>query len=204
MARSERSSGENPHATLHSALARRRPAGKLGGNVVDGTIAQRPALWRTILIGRKPLHTLVRIILLVAVCTVLRVYVLWPVRVHGPSMMPTYRENQVSVVNHLAYHWNTPQRGDVVAIRFSGPSVLLMKRVVGLPGETIAFDDGKLLINGIELEEPYVKHPCRWDMPPAKLDPDEYFVVGDNRAMRIEDHEFGRAPRDRIMGKVLL
>ena len=119
-------------------------------------------------------------------------------------MMPTYRENQISVVNHLAYRWSEPQRGDVVAIRFSGPSILLMKRVVALPGETVAFSDGRLFVNGVEMVEPYVKNPCRWNMPPEKLDPGEYFVVGDNRIMRIEDHEFGSAARNRIMGKVLL
>ena len=156
------------------------------------------------MIGRNPFHTFIRIVLLVAVCAVLRAFIFWPIRVQGVSMIPTYRENQISVVNHLAYRWGEPRRGDVIAIRFSGPSILLMKRVVGLPGETVAFNNGKLLINGMELEEPYVKNPCLWEMPPEKLDPDEYFVVGDNRVMRIEDHEFGRAPRNRIMGKVLL
>jgi len=156
------------------------------------------------LIGREPRHTLVRVTLLVATCFVLRAYVLWPIRVFGPSMMPTYRENQINVVNHLAYRWSEPRRGDVVAIRFSGPSVLLMKRVVGMPGETVAFESGRLLINGSELPEPYVKNPCHWEMPPQTLSANEYFVVGDNRIMLIEDHEFGRAARDRIIGKVLL
>jgi len=156
------------------------------------------------LIGRNPAHTLIRIIMLVVTCAVLRWFVLWPIRVQGPSMMPTYHQNQISVVNHLAYRWADPKRGDVVAIRFSGPSILLMKRVVGLPGETVAFNNGRLLINGEELAEPYVKNPCHWNMSPEKLDPDAYFVVGDNRVMRIEDHEFGSASRGRIMGKVLL
>ena len=156
------------------------------------------------MIGRNPIHTLFRIVLLVATCAVLRLFVLWPIRVQGPSMMPTYHENQISVVNHLAYRWSEPKRGDVVAIRFSGPSILLMKRVVGLPGETVAFHNGRLHINGVELTETYVRNPCRWNLPPERLNPDEYFVVGDNRVMRIEDHELGSASRERIMGKVLL
>jgi len=119
-------------------------------------------------------------------------------------MMPTYRDNQINVVNHLAYRGREPQRGDVVAIRFAGPRMLLMKRVVGLPGETVAFDSGKLLINGIPVDEPYVKFSCRWNRASEKIGEDEYFVVGDNRVMNMEDHEFGRATRDRIMGKVLL
>lgn len=171
---------------------------------MDGNITQKPPWWRTILIGRNPIHTIIRIILVVTLCAVLRAFVFWPVRVQGPSMMPTYRENQISVVNHLAYRWSNPQRGDIIAIRFSGPSILLMKRVVGLPGETVAFTKGKLLVNGVELAEPYVKNRCYWEMPPKRLNSDEYFVVGDNRVMRIEDHEFGSATRNRIMGKVLL
>ena len=156
------------------------------------------------MIGRKPRHTLVRILLLVMTCVILRAYVFWPIRVQGPSMMPTYRDNQINVVNHLAYRGREPQRGDVVAIRFAGPRMLLMKRVVGLPGETVAFDSGKLLINGIPVDEPYVKFSCRWNRASEKIGEDEYFVVGDNRVMNMEDHEFGRATRNRIMGKVLL
>lgn len=161
-------------------------------------------LWRTILVGRNPVFTSVRIALLIGVCVTLRVFVFWPIRVQGPSMLPTYRDNQISVVNHLAYRWAEPRRGDIVAIRFSGPSILLMKRVVGLPGETVAFRDGRLLVNGVELEEPYVKNRCFWNRASETLDPGEYFVVGDNRVMPIEDHDFGGATRDRIMGKVLL
>lgn len=156
------------------------------------------------MIGRNPLYTFLRILGLVVTCCILRLYIFWPIRVLGPSMLPTYHENQINVVNHLAYRWSEPKRGDVVAIRFSGPTILLMKRVVALPGETVEFQNGRLLVNGVPLSEPYVKNPCRWQMPPEQLNPDEYFVVGDNRAMRIEDHEFGGAQRDRIMGKVML
>ena len=60
------------------------------------------------------------------------------------------------------------------------------------------------LINGNPLDEPYVRFSCRWERPSEKLGEDEYFVVGDNRAMSMDAHEFGRATRDRIMGKVLL
>ena len=79
-----------------------------------------------------------------------------------------------------------------------------VKRVVALPGETVAFVGGRLMVNGTPQPEPYVKLPCHWQMAPVRLGADEYYVVGDNRSMLIEDHEFGRATRDRIVGKVLL
>ena len=81
---------------------------------------------------------------------------------------------------------------------------MLMKRIIGLPGETVSFQGGQVLINGKILDEPYQKWKCDWDMPEKKLGPDEYFVVGDNRTMPMELHTFGRVPRERIVGKVFL
>jgi signal peptidase I len=131
---------------------------------------------------------------------------LLPIRVDGPSMLPTYRESSVNFVNRLAYLKNEPQRGDVVAVRYSGKSIMLMKRVVGLPGESIEFVAGRIVINGRFLDEPYLKYECDWTVRPEhfQLRDDEYYVVGDNRSMPFEDHKQGAARRERIVGKVLL
>jgi signal peptidase I len=187
-----------------------------------------PAWAWTILIGRRPKRTLVRVAILVATSYVVFGFLLLVVRIEGPSMLPTYSTGQINVVNRLAYVWHEPRRGDIVAIRLSGteynsrelvhdllrfhlnfyrlfrPSVMYMKRIVGLPGESIEFARGRLLINGQPLDEPYVKSHCRWEMPTRKLGPDEYYVVGDNRAMAIDDHEKGVPLRSHIVGKVLL
>jgi signal peptidase I len=170
------------------------------------TNKQGPAWWlRTILIGRKPGFTLIRIVVLIATTfVVFRFVLLPPVRITGPSMLPTLRENSIHFVNRLAYVWHEPRRHDVVSIRLAGNSIMYMKRIVGLPGETIEFSDGRLLVNGDVLDEPYVKSPCRWDRAPRTLGADEYFVVGDNRGMPIDDHYLGAATRDRIVGKILL
>jgi signal peptidase I len=119
-------------------------------------------------------------------------------------MEPTYHDGSVNLVNRLAYVRREPQRGDVVAIRFSGFKVMLMKRIVGRPGETIEFRRGRIYINGEFLEEPYVKQAFRWNSPPETLGSDQYFVVGDNRAMRQTEHEHGKVDRERIVGKILL
>ena len=149
-----------------------------------------PRWLQIVLIGRRPRNTVLRIAVLVPVVFLTARYLIWPLRVQGPSMAPTYRENGINFLNRLAYLFHEPRRGDVVAIRLAGRSVMLMKRVIGLPGETVP--------------EPYVKYPCRWDRPPRKLGPNEYFVVGDNRFMPITDHYHGAAERERILGKVLL
>ena len=163
-----------------------------------------PSWWEIALIGRRPKRTLIRAIVLVVTCLVVFKFILLPIRVTGGSMLPTYRDGGVNLVNRFAYLWHEPRRGDVVAIRLAGPSVMFMKRIIGLPGETVAFVAGHVVINDIVLDEPYVKFPCNWEREPQTLGPDEFFVVGDNRRMPKQLHEFGAARRQRIVGKVLL
>jgi signal peptidase I len=165
---------------------------------------------RIAVIGRNPQVTLTRIIILVATCVVVFRFILLPIRVQGISMLPAYKDKSVNFVNRLAYLRHRPQRGDVVGIRlggtgalYSAPGVMYMKRIVGLPGETVAFSDGQLLINGAPLDEPYVKGPCDWNRPPDTVGPNQYFVVGDNRSMPRDYHVFGKAEKNQIVGKVL-
>jgi signal peptidase I len=166
----------------------------------------RPHWLQVIAVGRNPRNTVVRIGILVAVAFVLFFshLVLLPVKVEGPSMLPTYKDHSINFVNRLAYLWHEPRRGDVVSVRYAGLHVMLMKRIIGLPGETVAFDDGTVLINGQPLAEPYEKWPSHWTLPAKTLGPDEYFIVGDNRTMRWQDHTFGVVERWRIVGKALL
>jgi signal peptidase I len=167
--------------------------------------AQPPSWLLKVLIGRKPKRTLARIGALVVVCFLVFKFVLLPIRVEGGSMLPTYKESGVNFVNRLAYVFHEPRRGDVVAIRLlAGGHVMYMKRIVGLPGETVAFHQGRLYINGQPLDEPYVKRPGYWEHAPEQVGPDQYYVVGDNRDMPWESHTQGRAKRDLIIGKILL
>jgi signal peptidase I len=199
-------------ATALKLLARRRVFPAVA-RMQSETVQPGKTSWlRTIVIGRNPTRTALRLVVIVAGILLLRSYVLLPIRVDGPSMLPNYRENSVNVVNRLAYVRQEPQRGDVVAIRhsgvslLSGKSIMLMKRVVGLPGESIEFINGRLLINGQPVDEPYVKYSCSWEFRPDhwQLGDDEYYVVGDNRSMSYEDHKQGTAKRERIVGKVML
>lgn len=169
-----------------------------------------PGWVRVVLIGRNWKLTLARIVILVVACVIVFPFILLPVRVEGISMLPTYRNGSVNFVNRLAYLRHGPNRGDVVGIRLSDPSIMwpslmYLKRVIGLPGETISFVGGTIYINGQMLEEPYEKnHDCDWDLPPVKLGPTEYFVVGDNRSMPSQFHVFGKVESDHIVGKAVL
>ncbi|MGO8931554.1 MAG: signal peptidase I [Limisphaerales bacterium] len=167
--------------------------------------AQPPSLLLRVLIGRRPKRTLVRIVVLVVVSFFVFRFVLIPIRVEGRSMLPTYKDHGVNFVNRLAYLFHEPRRGDVVAIRTrAGEHVMYMKRIVGLPGETVTFHQGYLFINGKPLDEPYLKLRGTWEHEPVPDGPDQYYVVGDNRGMPWEDHYQGRSERALIVGKILL
>ena len=171
----------------------------------------QPGWLQIALVGRRPRTTLLRILALALVCCVVFNFFLWPIRVEGISMEPTYHNHHVNCVNRLAYQFHEPQRGDVVSICFSKPvgwfskpSEMLMKRIIALPGESLSFHEGHAYINGKLLDEPYLKQPCDWEHAPILCGPDQYYVVGDNRSMPFEMHTQGRAERDRIVGKLLL
>lgn len=144
-----------------------------------------------------------RILVLAGVSLVTFGWVLIPVRAEGISMMPTYRPGSFNLVNRLAFVMKAPQRGDIVAIAIAGPHAVYIKRIVGLPGERVAIREGTVNVNGQPLQEPYVRNRSPWVMPEVELGSDEYFLIGDNRGMREEEHDFGRAHRSRIVGKVL-
>lgn len=88
----------------------------------------------------------------------------------------------------------------MVVVRFAGSRVMLLKRVVGLEGERVEFRNGKFFVNGSPMEEPYVRYPCDWNLPPRKVDDNSVYVIGDNRSMAIENHYFGQVSMERIMG----
>ena len=164
----------------------------------------RPHWLQVLTIGRRPKNTLIRITVLVVVCFVTFKFILLPIRVEGISMQPTYHTGQVNCINRLAYLRHEPQRGDIVSVRLAGKSVMLMKRVIGLPGETVSFHGGKTFINGQRLDEPYLKFSCDWEAGEFLCTTNEFYVVGDNRSMPFLLHTQGRAERERIVGKLLL
>lgn len=173
-------------------------------NVTSTDAAGKP-WWLRLLIGRRPAVTLIRVAIWVAAAFFLFRVVLLPVRVEGVSMAPTYRNGGVNFIFRWSFWRHPPQRGDVVGIRFAGDHVMLLKRIIALPGERIAIRQGIVYIDGEPLDEPYVKlfNPT-WQQAEVTLKPDEYYIIGDNRGMRSDEHVHGRVEAYRIVGKVLL
>jgi len=158
---------------------------------------------RRVLIGAAPRRTLARVVLLAATAYGVFGHLLIPVRGQGPSMRPTLEDGQFVLVNRLAY-WNAePQRGDVVALEVAGGRVVYIKRIVGMPGERIRIERGIVRVNGAALDEPYVRRRLPWEVDDVQLGDGEYLVIGDNRAMPQRNHDFGRARRERVLGRVI-
>ncbi len=147
--------------------------------------------------------TLVRAAALVAAAVVLFGFVLLPVRLRGISMLPTYADGGLNFANRTAYWWRAPARGDAVAIRMAGEHVVYVKRIVGLPHERIAIVAGVVMVNDEPLIERTVVYRASWDVPAFTLGDDEYFVIGDNRAMAASSHDFGKTTRARLVGKMV-
>jgi signal peptidase I len=158
---------------------------------------------RDLLVGRSLGRSLIRGLGLGAALLLGSHFLLTPVRAHGISMVPTYDEGQLLFVNRLAYRFGTLHRGDIVAITLKTGEAVLVKRIIALPGERVSIVDGQVLVDGQPLDEPYCKFRLPWNIAETRLGPDEVFVIGDNRSMLEENHTFGRAPADRILGRMI-
>jgi signal peptidase I len=126
------------------------------------------------------------------------------VRVDGFSMNPSLDNGEYILVNKLAYRFGKPERGDIIVFEYpDDPSQDLIKRVIGLPGETITVQDGKVSVNGILLEEPYIAaapfYNGTWVVNEGQL-----FVLGDNRNESKDSHEWGMLPMQNVIGKAVL
>lgn len=127
-----------------------------------------------------------------------------PARVNGDSMLPTYKTGDFLFCWTPAYHNTLPERGDVVMISYSGQQVMLLKRVVALPGDTVEFHNGKLLLNGGPADEPWTDSAaCDWNQPPLTVAENCVYAVGDNRSMPIAEHLHGQVDLADLVGKPL-
>ena len=136
------------------------------------------------------------------------VFVIQPVKVEGTSMLPRLHDGERIFVNKLIYY-GLPEieRGDIVVFWFpDDPSKSYIKRVIGLPGETVQMRAGRIYVNGKELPEPYLDPTLNVaddDRPPTYVKPHYYFVMGDNRDNSSDSRSWGLVPEKYIYGKAL-
>lgn len=156
--------------------------------------------WRRWIAGAHPRRTAVRAAALGLATFLLLRFVCLPLRVLGVSMLPTFSDGQLRCANLLKYRFREPRRGEIVVVAMTGNHAVYMKRVLGLPGERIAFAKGQLIINGRPESEPWIENRGNWDMPEMTIPEGEYFVAGDHRALPIQLHTLGTVERSKIRG----
>jgi signal peptidase I len=121
----------------------------------------------------------------------------------GPSMQPNLYVGYRMMTEKVSYRFHDPQRGDIVIIRQPNDAPNLVKRVVGLPGETIESRDGHTLINGQRLEEPWVTYFGGHDYAPTLIPEGYIFIIGDNRPVSYDSRAIGPVPIEAIQGRVI-
>ncbi len=118
------------------------------------------------------------------------------------SMVPTVPEDGYYLVNRYIYYVTRPKRGDIVVLRRNARTPEILKRVVGLEGETLLIKGGHVYIDGRRLDEPYALGGTYPDFGPHAIEKDTYFVLGDNRKVSKDSRHFGTVPFQNIEGKI--
>lgn len=125
--------------------------------------------------------------------------------VEGISMQPSLDNSQYVLVNKLAYLFHQPERGDVIVFHWPvDTNKDLIKRVIGIPGDTIVLDSTTVTVDGVKLSEPYIKLAFNPAGQQVKVPANSYFVMGDNRQFSDDSRDWGLVPKDNIVGKAVM
>ena len=138
--------------------------------------------------------------MIILVVVLIKTFVVSPIRFNGASMDPTLNDKDIMLLDEISYRFSDIERFDIVVVKEEDE--YLIKRVIGLPGETVEYKNDKLYIDGKYVKEDF-KHKETFDFS-TTLDKDEYFIMGDNRTNSTDSRVFGPISRDKIMGKTSL
>lgn len=150
------------------------------------------------------------VLLVVLVVIPIRLFIAQPFIVDGSSMYPTFQNGNYLIVDEFTYHFSKPQRGQVIVFRYPGdPSIFYIKRIIGLPNETITISDGNVTITEPDgasrtLNEPFISERDKTYNIKRTLGPHQYFVMGDNRPESSDSRVWGPLPSHDIVGRVVM
>lgn len=126
-------------------------------------------------------------------------------KVEGYSMQPTLEDGQYLLINKIGLHFRQPERGDVIVFKYPvDPTKSFVKRVIGLPGDTVEVRDREVYVNDQKLIEPYIKEAPNSGIPRTIVPPGDYFVMGDNRNNSSDSRMWGPLPEDDVIGEAWL
>ena len=153
---------------------------------------------------KKFIKELIPYIVIILVVILIRTFIATPVIVAGDSMVPTLEDNQILLLNKINYNFNEIERYDIVVIKVGKSEII--KRIIGLPGETVEYRNNTLYIDGHEVDNQYnydtddftLKSICNCD----KIPKDKYLVLGDNRTVSSDSRIMGLIDQENILGNV--
>ena len=155
------------------------------------------------------LEVLQIVIISAAIIIPIRYFLIQPFYVEGASMQPNFYDQDYLIVDELSYNFHEPKRGEIVVFRYPrDPRQFFIKRVVGLPGETIEINNGQIIIynnqhpNGQKVKEDYIKTDYTQGKVKTTLGIDEFFLMGDNRDESMDSRSFGPVKADSLIGRV--
>jgi signal peptidase I len=186
----------------------RNGSGYADGEPVEGVVvppdaartASEPSFWFDVQVWLRD------IFFSIAIAAVVIVFLYQPVKVEGTSMLPWLQDQERIFVNKFVYRFEEIARGDIIVFRFPlDPSKSYIKRVVGLPGDIVEIDEGRLVINHQEVPEPYVLQSFRdhTSARPLVVPEGEYYVLGDHRNTSNDSRTWGTVARKHITGKAV-
>jgi signal peptidase I len=135
-------------------------------------------------------------------------YVFETVQVVGVSMHPTLRNGDHYILNRMVYKYAEPEFGDVVVVKDPGQTDFAVKRIIGMPGQSMLFKNGEIYINGEKLSEPYLSEGTKtftfsnMEGELIVFGPGQYYVLGDNRANSVDSRFYGPLPKESILGRI--
>lgn len=142
----------------------------------------------------------------------LRMFIFQPFLVKGDSMIPSFHNGDYLIVDEMSYRFRSPERGEVIVLKFPyDPSQRFIKRIVGLPGETIEIKDGKVVIYHPDSKEAFVLDESEYlgealftpGSVRVQLKEGEYFMLGDNRGFSSDSRSWGQLPEKYIVGRMM-
>jgi signal peptidase I len=161
--------------------------------------------------GRFVIELAEVVIISLAIILPIRYFLIQPFYVKGASMEPTFDDHEYLIIDEISYRFREPERGDVVVFRYPyDPRQYFIKRIVGLPGETVRVADSAVAIMNENVPDGFVLDESAYLVPgtvtsgtrSARLEEDEYFVLGDNRSSSLDSRTFGPLPKENIVGRV--
>ena len=140
-------------------------------------------------------------IIIIILVILVKVYVVTPIRVNGPSMNDTLHDKDIMILDEISYRFKSIKRFDIVVIRYKDEYII--KRVIGLPGEVVSCKNNKIYINGKVIEEDFSRKYTN-DFDEVLVGDDSYFVLGDNRVNSTDSRIIGTVSKNNIRGKTSL